>query len=168
MKFTLSFVAALVLQASAATSTDARIDRLEPRTCGDPAKAIPLYRVFNAVNTDHLYTTSASEIIRFVNGGLYIQEKVAGKVFATQEFGTIPLYRLYSAQSVDHFYTTSASERDRAISQLSYASEGIAGYVYPDTACGALAFYCLLRPAPFSDHFYTMSKSEADFAQTIG
>ncbi|EPT01758.1 hypothetical protein FOMPIDRAFT_1048358 [Fomitopsis schrenkii] len=63
-----------------------------------------LYRVYNAPQADHFYTTSQDEAV-----------------------DAIRMFGYYNAAIIDHFYTTDETEREYAIAHV-----GIACYVLPD------------------------------------
>jgi Repeat of unknown function (DUF5648) len=109
---------------------------LVKRTCGNPALAVPLYRLYNPILTDHFYTTNATERTEAITTRGYSEETLTGYLFPTQEPSTVPVYRVYSPAIFDHFYTTSLAQRNAAINNLGYLAEGITGYVYPDAECG--------------------------------
>jgi hypothetical protein len=95
------------------------------------AGASPVYRAYNPVNLDHLYTTSFSEYVAAQNAG-YRLEGVGFNDYASlnDPESTVfvnPVYRLYALSTGDHFYTTSAAERDLAAAN-GYSSEGVAFY----------------------------------------
>ncbi|KAJ3546032.1 hypothetical protein NMY22_g2211 [Coprinellus aureogranulatus] len=175
-----SAVASLPPQPSAASAPDALkvlsphhprsptfrlMDRQEHASlaCGNPARAIPFYRSFNARSTDHFYTTNRAEHTNAYTNLGYSDEGISGYILPSQEPHTVPLYRLYNGRVSDHFYTTNAAERDNARDRLGYADEGVAGYVYPDAGCGALPLYRLYN-AGWNDHFYTMNFEERENA----
>ncbi|KAG6830308.1 hypothetical protein H0H87_008559 [Tephrocybe sp. NHM501043] len=165
MKYLLIVALFICAQASARTfGNKLSSSTLQARTCGDPTTTVPLFRAYSAANTDHLYTTNATEIQSVVKAGTYTDEGTVGRIFATQELGTVPFYRFYSIPLTDHFYTTDESEGLDA----GYAFEGIVGYVYPGTVCGGTPFYRLLLPAPKTDHFYTTQGWEVTYAETGG
>jgi hypothetical protein len=91
---------------------------------------VPLYRLFNASNSDHFYTTNEAEMKTAVGQGGYTSEGTLGHIGPSQLPGTVPLYRLLHPTS-QHFYTTSDAERQRSIAGgNAWKDEGIAGYVW--------------------------------------
>ena len=91
------------------------------------AGSIPLYRYWNAGNSDHFYTTDRTELGDRAFGWNF--EKIEGYVYAEQLPGTVPLYRYWNAGSSDHFYTTDRTELgDRA---FGWVLERIQCYVFP-------------------------------------
>ncbi|KAF9043931.1 hypothetical protein BJ165DRAFT_1389824 [Panaeolus papilionaceus] len=137
-----------------------------PLHCGNPADAVPFYRI--PIPTDHFYTANPVEnaaVQATVPGPV---ERPPGRVFTSQAPGTVPLYRLYSEPMTDHHYTTSLAERDSLIANTSYNYEGIAGYVYPDANCGGIPLYRSYISAPIYDHFFTSSAAEVDAATAGG
>jgi len=99
------------------------------------AGAVPVYRFFSPVFTDHFYTISETEknklIERFSASWLF--EGVAFYAFPadTQPAETIPVYRFFNRLRISHFYTTSERERDKLLSfPAIWDFEGIAWYAY--------------------------------------
>ena len=88
-----------------------------PNTPNPSPSVIPLYRLYNPSNDDHLYTTDQGERDRLVNvEHTYIDEGVACQVLVpTQPPPSSPfllnnLYRVYNPQTGEHFYTAKAGE----------------------------------------------------------
>lgn len=81
----------------------------------------------------------------------------------------VPVYRLYSPSLGDHFYTLSKAESDNAAANDGYNFEGIAFYVFanPTDVPNLMPVYRLFNPT-VEDHFYTISQTERDSAETIG
>jgi Repeat of unknown function (DUF5648) len=94
-----------------------------------PLVAVPLYRLYNPVQTDHFYTTNVTEMGNAISHLGYDAQGIAGYIYPDQVSGTVPFYRLYNPRQIDHFYTANAAERENAISNLGYISEGAAGYI---------------------------------------
>jgi len=127
--------------------------------CQDPYDAVELLRAFSIPQTDHFYTTDASEMNIAVNNLGYSREGNAARVFTAEGGSTIPLYRIFRAADTDHFYTTNAAERASVIAGGA-SDEGIAAWIYPDDSCeGTVPFYRLFSPSA-DDHFYTTDASE--------
>jgi Repeat of unknown function (DUF5648) len=134
--------------------------------CGSRGDAVPLLRSYHPEG-DHFYTIDPAEHANAIKNYGYLEETVAGYMFATAEPHSVPLYRVWNSELVDHFYTTDLSERDRAIRDAQYVSEGIAGYLYPDAACGGVPLLRVYKES-VTDHFYTVKQGERDFAVATG
>ncbi|KAJ7616118.1 hypothetical protein FB45DRAFT_841768 [Roridomyces roridus] len=134
---------------------------LEYRTCGAPADAVPLYRLFNSRSgsVDHWYTPDAAAVTDAVPKG-YAFENVLGLVFLTQEEGTAPLYHVVSASATDNLYTMNLTEvgLDEANGYASVPNPPTL-YIYATQVCGSVPVYRLYSAAG-TDSFYTTSEAE--------
>ncbi|KAF8179996.1 hypothetical protein K438DRAFT_1207071, partial [Mycena galopus ATCC 62051] len=74
-------------------ATSARCCGRSAETCGDPADAVPFYRIFDASIPARFYTPNVATVTTSIKTG-YALETVAAMVFATQEESTVPFYRL--------------------------------------------------------------------------
>lgn len=110
-------------------------------------------------NWNHLYTTDLDERHRALDELGYVDEGVAGYVFADTGSSAVPLYCLHNSSQDDHFYTTSAAERDRAVDMHEYKSETTSCFVYPADSELGVPLYRLYS-SDFADHFYTISEVE--------
>jgi hypothetical protein len=120
------------------------------------ADAVPVYRVYNSGNGDHLYTVSSSEASALIGAG-WLDEGILGYAYDVDGADLSPVYRLYNG--VDHLYTMDDGEVTFALAN-GYSSEGIGFYAF-DFDGGALAdVYRVYRGGV--DHLYTMSESEKD------
>jgi len=102
--------------------------------CAQPAGSVPLYRMYKFTpETDHLYTTSASEVSALESRG-YGFDRVEGYLFTSQVAGSTALYRLrkgnnIAGQDAEHRYTLSTSARQSLLS-AGWTDEGIIGYAF--------------------------------------
>lgn len=102
---------------------------------GAAAGAIPIYRLFNALSGDHLFTKDLVEVISATASAGYTLEGTGYWAFNASEdpastIFTTALYRLWKSAGKDHFYTTDLAERTTAVNTFGYALEGI-GYFVP-------------------------------------
>jgi hypothetical protein len=95
--------------------------------------SVPLYRLYNDRNYDHVYTTREGEVANLPSLG-YTQELVVGHVVPADRLvpGTVPLYRFWRGHEghdrnyADHFYSLSPTvPRD-------YTAEGVCCRVWKD------------------------------------
>ena len=144
----------------------------ERGTFSPSADAVPLYRLYNPGNGDHLYTTSEEERTHALtigyqdDGYCSIYEgkpsgcvSIAGYILPMRVAETVEFYRLYNPGNGDHFYTTSEAERAHALT-IGYQDDGycsiyegepsgcisIAGYVFPNPKDETFPLYRLYRP----------------------
>ena len=85
-------------------------------TCGYPTVA--LLRAWSQAQTDHIYTTNATEMDTFLANG-YTSQGIAAYILPSDTLAptAVPLFRLYNSQSTDHYYTANATDRDRVVSR---------------------------------------------------
>jgi hypothetical protein len=88
---------------------------------------VPVYRLFCAPPTDHLYTNDAAERDLRLSGG-WIDEGVACNLFYSGASDRKPLFRLFSMSRTAHTVTSDPAERDQLIAQ-GWVGEGTLGYV---------------------------------------
>lgn len=100
-----------------------------PRTI-DGVDNVPLFRFFNNVTRQHLWTTDRNEY--FVLSGVsdWTPEGIAGYVFPSLVTGTTPYYRLLQLGTPYHLWTTDLNEY-QFLQTHGWRSEGITGYVNP-------------------------------------
>jgi len=97
----------------------------------DGVDAEPMYRLYNAADQQHLWTSALNEYntLKAVTG-MWSAEGIVGYVFPTAVASSAPLYRLIYPFAADmHLWTTNLNEINTLISQDGWTEEGIAGYV---------------------------------------
>jgi len=100
-----------------------------PATVGG-VNAEPLYRLYDAGNQRHLFTTSFNEFNTLRQEPGWNNEGIAGYVFPSQIAATTPLYRLnYPFLADAHLMTVSQNQVTELTSQGGWIDEGIQGYV---------------------------------------
>ncbi|KAF8195261.1 hypothetical protein K438DRAFT_1827157 [Mycena galopus ATCC 62051] len=118
-------------------------------TCGDPANALPFFRMYYSPDIRYLYTANLNTVDAGMSSGYTFQGRVDS-----------PLYHLFSAAATDFLYTMNTTEVASAMGE-GYAT--IANdpqtYIYPTQICGSVSFYTLYNAAKRS-HFYTASETE--------
>ena len=123
-----------------------------------------LYRLYNAQNNDHFYTTSCDEKNTALSGG-YIYEHVTGYVASRQLRRTVPLYRFLLSNG-EHFYTTSNEEMTNLSRIAGNKFEGITGYLADNSQRNTTPLY---RLASSDRHLYTANEQEkTNYLQNAG
>lgn len=137
---------------------------------GDPEEVVlaststrrKVYRMYDGVAVDHLYTIDDSEKPRSYNREPRTTKEYVFTVMTKQVSGSVPLYRHYSSANTDHKYSLNASESG-------YTQESIMGYVF--TSYSAAQTYSnskigeVAKPiygyynSSGKDSFYTMNPS---------
>jgi len=93
---------------------------------------VPLFRMYNAREGRHFYTTNSSENDAVLDSNVgWAPEGVTGYCLVKAEEESLPFYRFRNDELQNHFYTTSNSE--------ALAKEQNEGYVYEGTICFLLA-----------------------------
>ena len=116
------------------------------------AAAIPMYRLYNRWNGDHMFTTSVREYADLSDYG-WREEQV--KWYAPSS-GT-DVYRLYNRWSGEHLFTTDRVEYDQR-SRDGWTKEGVGLH-----SGGGVAVYRLYNPhLTAGTHLFTTSKAEYD------
>lgn len=135
--------------------------------------SVPVYRLYNYISSEHLYTTDKSEydsLIDLTNRGEsnWIREGVAWYAPSApdgslQNNTILPVYRLYN-QSLGrlgknaHYYTSDTEEINRlASANNGWTNEGIFFY-----SGGTTSIYTAYSEKLSSAHLYTSSKEEYD------
>ncbi|MBV7391273.1 hypothetical protein [Enterococcus alishanensis] len=119
----------------------------------DPDR-LPLYRVYNKNDGEHLYTLSRPEAQGLINLGW--QDEGIG--WYGGETTGIAAYRLYNPNSGEHFYTLDRAEYD-SVGQAGWNKEGIAFYAAENTE---IPIHRLFNPnaRDAGSHHYTLSLAE--------
>lgn len=137
---------------------------VKPQTAPVTSAKKPLYQLWNAAISDHMYTTNKAENDQLIAAKKYESQNIAGYVYEKQVAGSVPLYRLYSSSLTDHFYTNSENQRAQAkAGGGKYVDEGIVGYVMTSQVTGTLPFYQMYS-AQYPDHYYTTQTWARDSA----
>lgn len=116
-----------------------------------------VYRLYNSVTSEHLYTTSRYEYEQLpgMSNGDWVQEGVAWLAPQTGD----PVFRLYNTGLGDHHYTKNGAERDQLVRWYGWVSEGIAFYSAPSD--DGVAIYRVYNGAlSRGQHHYTRSYGE--------
>ena len=114
--------------------------------------AVPMYRLYNRWNGDHMFTTSVKEYADLSEYG-WREEQV--KWYAPSS-GT-DVYRLYNRWSGEHLFTTDRAEYDQR-SRDGWTKEGVGLH-----SGGGVAVYRLYNPhLTAGTHLFTTSRAEYD------
>ena len=124
---------------------------------GPVSKLVALYRFYNATDSDHYYSTSASA----PRG--YRAEGITSYIYSVQAPATVPMYQSYNSVRKDHYYTT---DRDSA-ETYGYKLDGVVGYVYPTQVTGSTSMYRMYNDAG-KHYLMTSSTVERDAILNIG
>ncbi|KAJ7891943.1 hypothetical protein B0H13DRAFT_1625786 [Mycena leptocephala] len=138
-------------------------------TCGDPADALPFYRLLTGT-AEYLYFADPAIVQTTLRGAAngWTLQTVAALVFATQEVSTVPFYTLFLKTGGEVLYVADTTELANALTNgYQFASEPVV-YIYPTQICGSVPFYYLNNAAKKSN-FYTAVESERlDFITNKG
>ncbi|MGX2946257.1 MBG domain-containing protein [Enterococcus alishanensis] len=119
----------------------------------DPDR-LPLYRVYNKNNGEHLYTLSQSEAQGLIDKGW--QDEGIGW-YGGEKTGKAA-YRLYNPNSGEHFYTLDQAEYD-SVGEAGWNKEGIAFYAAENNE---IPIYRVFNPnaQDAGSHHYTLGTTE--------
>lgn len=128
-----------------------------------------LYRVYDPIRGEHLYTMDVGEVIYLeMHGWRYESDSDTYVVDASQEYA-VPVYRLYNPYGGGtHFYTENAGEA-KYLSSIGWNYEGISHYVYKMESTEGIPVYRLYNPySPAAEHLWTINEGEAFYLVSIG
>ncbi len=124
---------------------------------------VPVYRLYNMVTSEHLFTTNKTEYDNFVaklaaGQDVWIGEGIDWLAPAT---GSV-VYRLYNAalgamQHSSHYYTTDKTEADTLVANSGWKYDDAVNYFQSG---GSTAIYTCYNEALGSAHHYTSSRTE--------
>lgn len=127
--------------------------------------AVPVYRFYNKIRGDHVYTISEKEKGAYVSTPTlgYVYEGIAFYTYKKQLGETVPVYRFRNKEKSDHVYTISEKEKNAYVSMpaLGYVYEGIAFYGYKTQTEKTVPVY-RFRNKTTNDHLYTASETEKE------
>ena len=121
--------------------------------------SIPVYRMYNPVNGEHLYTADAHEVdVIYKTLGWGFE----GVGWYSSDAGNTPVYRLYSPRFNNHLYTSDRNEMNIITSQYGWVFDNIINGVpqpvmYSD---GDTEIYRLYNPRQNDQHHLTTDKNE--------
>lgn len=124
-----------------------------------------LYRLYNATEKDHFYTTNPAHRDQAVTNG-YRYERIEGFVSDRPFVGSnrVALFHLYNPTAKDHFYTADGDTKDQKIATGGYKYQGITGFIYNNnTASDTVPLY-YVKNTTNTDNFYTISQFERDYS----
>ncbi len=128
--------------------------------CKSTQTQAALYRLYNRITGEHLYTLSAYER-EVLKRGDWNYEGIAWQAPA---YSGSAVYRMYNRRTGDHHYTTSVFERD-SLRKGDWNYEGIAWY----SAVEAIPVYRLYNPAfTVGSHHFTTSYYEYQALKQYG
>ena len=115
-----------------------------------------LYRLYNAQERRHLYTSGCEERNGLTRSGGYTYEGIAGYIAVRQMRRTVPLYRLLLS-SGEHFYTANETEMRSLTQNPANRLEATVGYLATSQVKNTQPLY---RLAGVDRHFYTTNEQE--------
>jgi lipoprotein-anchoring transpeptidase ErfK/SrfK len=131
------------------------LDAVEVSAATSATPTIPIYRLYNSSNFEHLYTKDAGEAANLINTGWGTYEGVA---WNSPVKSSKPVYRLYNPQLKDHHYTADKYEVSVLTSQHGWQNEGAIFYSSDDQAVPVMRAYQPILTT--GAHNYTTSKNE--------
>ncbi len=130
------------------------------------ATVAPVYRLYNKITSEHLFSTAKSEYDNFVtlckkNKDFWIGEGIDW-LAPTSNTGTSTVHRLYNAAlgamgRSSHYYSANTTEINNLIKKYGWKDDGAS---YRFKSGGDAAIYTCYNEALGSAHHYTASKTE--------
>lgn len=130
--------------------------KLKAWPTGAPSRItnVPIYRLYNFANGEHLYTHDSREVSTLTRGNWYDE----GIAWVAPSWSQIPVYRLYNRFSGEHHYTTNEQEVQLLASRYNWKKEGVAWYSSP---AKEITVYRQYNPRlRIGQHHYTTSTQE--------
>ena len=155
--------AAAAIQATAKTLTVSKlaVQNYPTTTDVNQAQGIPMYRLYNPNDGQHLYTKDKGE-----NDSLSsIGWRAEGIGWYAPTTSSTPVYRLYNPNSGDHHYTKEKWENDWLVT-LGWRAEGIGWY--SDDNKGVPLYRQFNPNVRVGTHNYTKEQWENDWLVTLG
>lgn len=146
--------------ATAEKSVSAAATTSAVTTAEESISQLPMYRLYNRYNGEHLFTSSSSEAQSLISLG-WTGESVA---WFTPNSGNA-VFRLYNRYSGDHHYTTSRDEYNSLVA-LGWSGEGV-GF-YSDSSQTTMVYRLFNPYVTVATHHYTTAQSEYDYLGSIG
>ncbi len=126
-------------------------------------ESTPVYRFYNSISGDHLYTTSEAEKETLRNSG-WTYEGIAFYSLNNSN-SSAAVYRVYNPYSGEHHYTKDMGEYTY-LQTIGWQDEGLSFYA---KTIGENPVYRLFNPyANNNTHHYTNSLSEYSYLTSIG
>ncbi len=124
------------------------------------ATPIPMYRLYNALTGEHLYTADPAERASLLKSDTWKDE---GEAWISPSISDSPVYRLLNPNTSDHHYTMDKNEYD-TLQGYGWIGEGTAFYSADVKNSSNLVLYRLYNPnaTGVGSHHYTMDKNERD------
>lgn len=133
-------------------------------------KLQPIYRLYNSVTSEHLFTTSKSEYDNFARlclqgNDFWIPEGIDWFAYYSQNSNSSPVYRLYNAGlgslgRNSHYYTSDLNEAFDLTTNSGWTYDTFDGGNLCFYTGGDIGIYTCYNEALGSAHHYTSSKSE--------
>jgi hypothetical protein len=154
-----------------ATDTTAGEKKRTCSVCGyvetAPINGVKVYRLYNKVTGEHLYTTDENEYNSLPSIASDWQQEPDAKTWTSPEIGTVGVYRLYNTVSGDHHYTTDQNEIDTLTGEgfdWKLDNDGNPLFYSADATVGE-PVYRLFNADPTAyvgSHLYTTDQNERD------
>lgn len=133
---------------------------------------LPVYRLYNSITSEHMFTTNKSEYDNFVqlcksDQDFWIGEGINWFAPSTSETVVRRLYNsaLGALGHSSHYYTSDANEIDNLVNNYGWQDDGAANQF---TSGGEIAIWTCYNEALGSAHHYTSNKSEWSGLQVHG
>ncbi len=133
-------------------------------------KAQPIYRLYNSITSEHLFTKSKSEYDNFAElcaqkKDAWVPEGVDWLSYASSTSQSKPVYRLYNPAlgamaRTSHYYTTDLAEAKNLIAKHGWKYDKFSGSTTAFLSDGSVGVWTCYNEALRSAHHYTSNKTE--------
>lgn len=143
----------------------------KPNTPEEPSNPIvgkptTMYRLYNRLTGEHLYTTDKAERDNLLTSDTWKDE---GQGWTAPDVSDYPVYRLLNPNNGDHHYTTDKNEFE-TLPSLGWVAEGIAFFSADKDDAENVILYRLYNPNAkgAGSHHYTVDEAEKDALVKLG
>lgn len=119
----------------------------------EPASTVPIYRLYNPGNYEHLYTSDENEV-RVLSAGAWVNEGINWYAPTTG----VPVYRLNNKALQNHLYTTDQNEINILTTQEGWTIDNNGRPLF--YSGGSVPIYRLYNPALRGLHLLTTDTNE--------
>jgi uncharacterized protein YkwD len=115
---------------------------------------VDVYRLFNPMSGEHLYSKDANELNALLNQGWGVNENVKWTSPQTKIDGSTPVFRVYNPISGEHVYTKDVNESTTLRGKYGWKDEGVCWY-----SAGSTPVYRVFNPRS-GEHIFTADVNE--------
>jgi hypothetical protein len=130
-----------------------------------PLSVIPVFRMYNRVNGDRLFTINTFERDSLQTPTTWRYEGVSFNALFNQVPGSIPVFRMYNRVNGDRLFTINTFERDSLQTPTTWRYEGVSFYAIQNPGSGTVPIFRMYNRVN-GDRLFTINTFERDSLQT--